>query len=824
MRHLPENGWDGRAGRALQPTIFRRGAAHVLCALLLAAPSAVIAQTSGVGSGSDASSDARSGELGEVVVTARKRDEDLVTVPVAINAIGPADIARYDAATLTEIGELVPQVIIAKSGGGGAGASFSIRGVGSSPLDAGIDQTVTLNVDGMQISRGRLLTQSFFDIAQVEVLKGPQALFFGKNSPGGVISLNSFGATADLEVYAQQGYEFNADQRITEGAISGPITDTLGVRVAVRASDMDGYITNEAEPLANPGDPDHPSGGAAHLSNPGTEEVIGRITIEWHPLDSLAAVLKVLGSKESDNGETSGTELLCSGKPQTLDLLSGTYVTDPNGSCILNGRSSVGAYPPSLAADFPNSNGGVPYTNYHSVVTSLKLDYRRENIAWTSVTGYYSYDNQGFDNFSYTAAPGIYGFNLDHSDGLSQEIRAITSFKEPVNFAYGIYYESSGRQTIGEDSVALVPPDPRDNQTNNYTLLSHNRGETYSAFGQIIYDFLPEWELAAGARWTEDHSDLTIGDSFVNQFFAPFGLVSTEGTFTSGDYRGTNWSPEATLSYHPVENATLYSAYKTGYKNGGFSNPSILSAGQTAAILEFKPEKAHGGELGYKQAIAGGRVRLSSALYDYTFDDLQLNSFVPNPPSYLVRNAAAARTTGVEFDSTFQPNESLGLRLMGGYNRAKYLSFSGACYPDQSVAEGCAVNGTQNLSGAALVRAPRLNITAGADYERNLTERIQAGGSLDVDYTSGYWMQEDENPVSWQGGFYRLNASLRVHERKNRWEVAFIGRNLNNKYYGINSFDAPFGPPTQIGVTIGRPREYILQGTVRFGARERGGV
>jgi len=762
-------------------------------------------------------------EIGEIVVTARKREETVTNVPVAVNAIASAELARYDATELTEIAELVPQVIIAKTGGGGAGASLSIRGIGSSPLDAGIDQTVSLNLDGMQISRGRLVTESFFDIQQVEVLKGPQALFFGKNSPGGVISLNSNGATKELEAYAQDGYEFNADQRFTEGAISGPITDTLGIRIAARASNMDGYITNDAEPVANPSDPSEPSGGAGHRRDPGTSEVISRLTVEWNPLDNFGAVLKVLGAKESDNGETAGTELLCGGKPQTLDLLGGTYVTDPNGSCTLNGQRSVGAYPPGLASEFPYARDGVPYTDYKSVVSSLTLKYRFENIAFTSVTGYYSYDNAGFDNFGYSSAPSIYGYNADHSDALTQEIRANTSYPGPINFAYGLFYESTARQTHGDGSIALLPADPRNGQDNDWTLLTHNHGDTYSAFGQIIYDPLSNVELAAGVRWTEDHQSATIGNSFVNENFAPFGLVATEGLFTSGEFKGSNWSPEVTASYHPVEHSTLYAAYKTGYKNGGFSNPSILSAGQTADILEFKPEKAHGGEVGYKQSFMGGRATLSSAIYDYTFDDLQLNSFVPNPPAYLVRNAAGARTTGVELDSAYQAGQSLGFRLSGGYNRAKYVNFAAAqCYPAQTVLEGCSTTGTQNLSGAALVRAPRFNMTAGANYELGLSERVQLGASLDADYTSGYWMQEDESPISWQGGFYRLNASIRVHESSNAWEVAFIGRNLNDKYYGVASLDAPFAPPDQIVVSIGRPREYILQGTVHFGAHRTG--
>ena len=757
-------------------------------------------------------------EVSEVVVSARKRDESVIAVPAAVNAVASADLTRYGSTALTEIAQLVPQVIIAKTGGGGAGASLSIRGIGSSPLDAGIDQTVSLNIDGMQISRGRLVTQSFFDLQQVEVLKGPQALFFGKNSPGGVISLKSSGPTKDLEAHVLSGYEFNADQRFTEGTISGPITDMLGVRLAVRASNMDGYITNTAEPLADPSDPIHPSGGAAHRRDPGTSEVIGRLTAAWRPIDRFGAVLKMTAAKESDNGETAGTELLCKSRPQTLDLLSGTYVTDPNGSCALNGRRSLGAFPPTLAAGFPNSNGGIPHTRYKSIVTSLTLNYELESLALTSVTGYYGYDNAGFDNFAYTSAPSIYGYNRDHSDALTQEFRANTTFEGPINFTSGLFYESTGRQTSQDGSIALLPADPQTGQVNNWSLLTRNDGATYSAFGQIRYTVLTSVELAGGVRWTKDRESAKIGNSFVNQNFAPFGLVATQGVFTRGKFEGTNWSPEATLTYHPIDHATLYAAYRTGYKNGGFSNPSILSAGQTAAVLGFKPEKAHGGEVGYKQSFLGGRAIVSSTLYSYTFDDLQLNSFVPDPPSYLVRNAAAARTRGVELDSAYRAGESLALRLSGAYNQAKYLNFNAAqCYPNQSALRGCSAVGTQDLSGAALVRAPRFNVTAGMTYSLGLARHLVAEASIDADYTSGYWLQEDENPASWQGGFYRLNASIRLHATDNSWEVALIGRNLADKFYGVASLDAPFGLPDQIVVSIGRPREITLQGAVRFG-------
>lgn len=762
----------------------------------------------------------QAGSAQEIIVTARKRDESLLQVPVAVTAVGAGDLNRYAATDLGKIGQLVPQVILARTGGGGAGASFSIRGVGSSALDAGIEQTVALNIDGLQISRGRIITQSFFDVQQVEVLKGPQALFFGKNSPGGVVSVRTAGATDEFEGYARVGYEFKANERILEGAVSGPISETLGFRLAARGSKMDGYIDNVAGPLGVPSDPTNPSPGAAHGRDPGTREILGRLTVEWSPTDDLNAVLKVFGSKLKDHGETSGTELLCQGSPQTLDLLSGTYVVDPYGDCELNGRRTLGALSPNHAPNYPRSNGGVPETRYKSVLSSLTVDYALDAVSFTSVTGYWAYKNDGFDNFAFDATPTVFGANKDSSHGFSQELRAATSFDGPLNFTLGAYFEDGGRDTRGHGFIAPVGNDPRNGQYNNWTLVSDNSNRAYSVFGQIIYNITPEIELAGGARYTHEKKRVELGNSYVNQNFAPFGITAAEGVFTSDRFSDNNVSPEATLSYRPTSDATIYAAYKTGYKSGGFSNPSILSLGQTADQLGFDPEKAEGGEIGAKGSLFDGRLTINSAIYRYKFKALQLTSFNPSPPSFTIRNAASARTTGAEIETSFQATDELQLRLAAGYNRAKYLNFPAApCYPGQTPEQGCTgVGGTQDLSGTPLVRAPKWNLTGGFTYDLPLSDDIGLGFSADANYTSGYWLQENQNPVAWQEGFARLNASVRLHQADDNWELAVIGRNLTNKYYGIAAADKPFGTPDEVWVNIGRPREILLQATYRFGA------
>jgi iron complex outermembrane receptor protein len=762
--------------------------------------------------------------LEEIVVTARKRKESLIRVPVSETALSSRDLQRYPTNNLQQIGQLAPQVIIAKTGGGGAGASLSIRGVGSSALDAGIDQSVAVVIDGLQITRGRIITQGLFDLSQVEILEGPQALFFGKNSPAGVIALTSQPPTATWQGYVRYGHEFNANENYVEGAYGGPINDVLSIRAAVRGDIEDGYIKNVAGPLAVGGDSVIRPGAEGNKEEPGIEETLGRLTVDYHPSEDFSAVLHVFGSAYRDNGETAGTEIKCNGgHPNTLDLTTGQVITDPYGDCKLNGRTALTALPAVRAAEYPGAGNGVPYTNYGSILTSLNMNWNLDWIKLTSVTGFVDYRNAGFDNFDYTSAGLVWGYNLDQDATFSQEIRAVTAFSGPLNFAFGLYVDDADRKTLGNGQLTPLGTDPRNGLYNNWTAVTQNHSNTYSGFAQATYAIRPNVELAVGARYSVDDKTFSGGDTYVQKQFAPFGIILPEGDILHGSYNDNNISPEATLSWHPEQNTTLYAAFKTAYKPGGFSNPSDFSIGNTAANLKFGAERAVGGEIGAKGLFLDNRLRLTATLYYYQFSGLQLTSFNAQQVAFYIQNAAKSLTEGGEFNAAYAVNNQLQLRAAASLNDAHYVSFKTApCYSFEvnNAAGGCT---TQDLSGRPLVRAPKFTSTAGISYDLPIGSGLALGLSTDVRYTTGYWMQENENPIGYQGAFFLLDAGIRLHpEDSNRWELALLGQNLTNKYYGVASNDKPLAvstpghPDDQIEVSIGRPMEVTLQGTYRF--------
>ncbi|HVW67964.1 MAG TPA: TonB-dependent receptor plug domain-containing protein, partial [Steroidobacteraceae bacterium] len=276
----------------------------------------------------------------EIVVTARKRAERLVDVPVAVSEVTAQTLADVPSVSLTQIGNIVPGVSLERMGGGSSGAAFTIRGVGQLAQDYNTEQPVALNIDGVQVTKGGAAQIGFFDLQQMQVLKGPQALFFGKNSPAGVIAIDSVTPGQVREGYLRVGYEFSTSSPSLDAAITIPLTDTLSVRFAGHYShDNAGDVRNVAGPIANPFEPSLPLPGAAYSEGPLNRDGAGRVTIAWRPTASFDATLKVLGSYHHDVTGATEEVFTCGANshPSVVNLLNPTQVVqDPFGDCGVN--------------------------------------------------------------------------------------------------------------------------------------------------------------------------------------------------------------------------------------------------------------------------------------------------------------------------------------------------------------------------------------------------------------------------------------------------------------------------------------------------------
>lgn len=786
-----------------------------------------VALAAGTMLGADAVHAASGAVIEELVVTARKREESVQDVPVSIQAFDSQAIERYNATNLVEIADLANQVEV-RPGSSGNGGSVSIRGVGAPTLDPGIEGSVTVNVDGIQVDRGHIVRQGFFDLQSVQVLKGPQALFFGKNSPAGVIAVE--GARPSFQEYeakVQVGYEFEADEIFGEMVLSGPLTENLAGRLAYRGSAMDGWIDNNAQPIAFPAELAIPGlgvlepfdfPGAAHSKLGGDESHALRLTLDWQPTDNFEAVLRVLGSTyETDNFAT--LEIIsCSGdQPITSNILTGAQLVDPFGDCSLNGNTSHGSNPPEVAANWPGAGNGEPDGSIDQVLASLNMEWVGDNYTFTSVTGFYDYDYFRFDNFDQTVFWQLGGMQLEDHQSLSQEFRVHSNFAGPVNFMGGVYLETFERDSDNRGKIAPVGADPVTGFTNNWEGLSTVESDSWSAFTQVTWDITDQVELAGGVRYSEEDREAVQGNSYAHAFLDGIVLRSASLPPLESEFKDENWSPEVTLSWRPQDNLTLFAAYRTGYKAGGFSTNTVLTPIATEDNVVFDAEEAEGFEVGIKSRLLEGRMLFNATAYSYEFDNLQVSAFDPATTSFRIENAASSTTEGVEIDTEFAASEQVTLRAQLGYNIGEYDKFPGGpCWAGQTAAEGC-VGGTQDLSGHRRSFAPEWNGSVGFSSNHPMPGMPWSlGVASDLIYYDEVATQTADNPFSRQDDYWRWNLRATLASDDGRWEFSVIGKNLTNERYTGGSADKPGGVRGDVQAQAIRPRQLLLQTTYRF--------
>lgn len=765
--------------------------------------------------------------MGEIIVTARKRDERLMDVPVAISALSGEALDRYATSSLTAISERVPQLVIGESTNQ-AGGSINLRGIGAGLANPSTEQAVTLNLDGIPISYGNAVRLGQFDLQRVEVLKGPQSLFYGKNSPGGIISLISADPGTSFEARLRTGYEFAADQRFVEGIVSGPLSDNVGARVVAYYSKEDGWFRNLGVPVSGR------TPGASSKSN-NAEDFFIRGTLTFRSAnDALRVKLKVNHGQRDRDGFGPG------GVGQAVFCPSGASQVAPiSTDCKLNRYYTEVALPPGVAALHPSLEGP-PHIKSRQFLVSGSIDYDlADTITLTSVSGFYRLQEDGLGSFTSVNDPRT-GASLDLKiKGISQELRLASDLDGPLNFMVGGFYQD-GKLTVGQAfftniaAPALVAATFYDQNT-----------QAYSLFGQVRYEFSDRLELAVGARqsWEEKHLKGTVATTPTNP--SPFVILNPNRKYD-------DFSPEVTLTYKPTSDLTVYGAYREGFTSGGFNTtPGPLRTGATGAFpslaardLSFEQMSAKGGEIGIKGNLADRQVQFDLVGYRYTYDGLQLSRWDEVAFTQRVQNAGSARIQGVEFSTTVRPRGLEGLELRGAvaFNDAKYRDFIGGCYAGQSVAAGCnllprnpaspATAGTaanpyngQDQSGQQLARAPKWSLAGGFSYEREFSPGL--GGSLAFDtlYTSSYATQTEAHPLARQGGYWLLNGSLSVFSGESRdWELALIGRNLTNKLYTATGGTLAFtgsgtGTTTTSQADIlgiaGPPRSVLLQLTLR---------
>mgnify|MGYP006419635325 FL=1 len=732
--------------------------------------------------------------LEEIIVTARQQSETLQDVPVTIAALTEADLDRYNITSLVDAAKMIPNMVVAH-GGSGNGSTLRLRGIGSSSISAAFDQSMAINIDGIVVNRGRFIHNSYMDMRQLEVLKGPQSLYFGKSATAGVVSITTNDPGDEFEFEIMAGVETEHEGNYAEMVISGPLSDTFGARFAIGASENDEMFENYS--FSN--DPAVANGSTGATKWLGDESLNARLTLVWEPTDNFKAKLKYNYSEYDNNGGgTMWTEEFCrepTKQPTAIPAASFALALFAGvDDCKINGNTSHVDLVPALRNGLPDgADNGKAYLDQETDMISLTLDWDfHENYSLTSVTGWVDLEHWELDDYSYSS--GVFGgLHNNVYESFSQEFRIASNLDGPFNFQAGLFYQEIEQEfnafQYAFNLGAIFGPDPVTGWEYDYNKNHSLDTEVMSAFFAGYWDVNDRMEITAGLRWTDEEKDGHIEIPYMHAFAAAFGF-GAPSFIGPLEFDDDDVSPEVAVNYYLNDDVSVYLAYKEGFKSGGIDNSALPTAALNDqdpnfngyGFLVYDSETAEGFELGMKGNFLNGAMRLNATAFTYEYTDLQVQLFDSAIIQFQTFNASALETQGIEFDMLWNTDvEGLSIRSAWAWTETEYSE-------DFINATG------QNLKGSPGAGNAEITGFVGATFDRSLNENWRFSISADARFTDDYAWTATLNPFE-QDSFWTTDAAIRVYSEDGKYEVALIGRNIGDEIYIIGGGAQPGGCP-----------------------------
>jgi iron complex outermembrane receptor protein len=799
---------------------------------LLLAVSAVMSQTI-------AAQESVPPELEEIVVTAQKRAQNVQDVGIAISVFTGEQMQRLGMQESTDIAALTPGVNISASAGDQS-RQFSIRGVTQNDFADHTESPNAVYVDEGYIAAPQGQVFALFDLDRVEVLKGPQGTLFGRNATGGLVHYITKKPTKDFEATADVTYG-SYDQVRFEGALSGPLTDTLSARLAV-LSDSHGPIVKNIYPYGNPtdpltGDPYVPS----HAGQDGfwnDNQTAARLELLWEPSASVSLLVEGFAAEQlasvgaqfsvattgvlNANGNQINT-VFAGADPKGCDAISATgdcspiYFVDgklPGAAATrpVQGGDLFGYMAPSpnslmVSSDHTPDNGNAYHTrggtanltwnlsdstSFHSISHYVYSD-KRQTLDVDVAPEPQSIVNQLARNRSFTEE-----LRLNGADGRLRWVAGLYYLHIGVDYLQGFDF-SSGSPISTLFFKGLATEDP---------IIVGLKTNSYAAFAQTDFDLTDQLTLVVGARGTKEKKDFSYdnywyastNDSVIDTSGQPLNIpISAAG---GGDrypsYRGKSddnlGTGKAQLEFKPVKGVLLYGGYSRGAKAGGFNAKlNDFSPAAPDSGIPYRPEKLNAYETGFKSTFLDGTSRLNGALYYYDYKGYQ--AFVFSGSSGLIQNTDA-KYKGAELQFETHPAMPLTFMLGG--------SFIDATVEDLAIAPGV-------IRDVRPTYTPKWKFDALARYE--LPFRVAEGGvSLELNglYQTDSYYNLRNFTADRMPGYAKLDARLAWVSASGRWGATFFVDNLTDRHYEVGGFDlATFCGCNE--VAYGKPRWYGLR-------------
>lgn len=773
---------------------------------------------------SEAPDEQPSSGVGDIIVTAQKRSERLNDVPLSITAVTGEQLTTAGVLSPEDLVKVVPGFSYARTLFGAP--SFIIRGVGVTDSSLSLTPAVSAYVDQVPLPYLVQASGAAFDLERVEVLKGPQGTLFGQNSTGGAVNFIAAKPTDTFQVGGSFTYG-RYNQADIEAFVSGPITSTLRGRLAVRHESRDGWQVSVTRPDDRLGVRDFTQ---------------ARALLDWEPNDTLKFELNVNGWKDRSDTQAFQFQSLspqapaaAGGATEFVDAVAPIYTQPTRRNPRLADWGVELA--PGLPAFYQQGAPGSSLRKDSSFVqVSLKGDVvLTDSVSLTSISAYSHYKQSSpFDLDATKYWQGNFRISGD-IENIFQELRLagdMDQLKWMVggNYSHDAVDENQLYQLAGSNSnIAGF------RFANAQSDFSH-RVTTFSAFGDVQYEIVPDLTAQASARYTnyKDNFRGCLRDAIGNQWstalqnlannilgaspplaFAPgqclsLHLESPPGvappTFSvpqpvTRSLQEDNISWRGSLSWKISPNDMIYANITRGYKSGGFPGVVALSDDQFDPIGQ---ESVLAYEAGFKIAFADRKIRLNGAGFRYDYTGKQLISYVPNPalgPSLALVAIPKSRITGVELDATIRPTDELTLSAAVTYIDSKVTSSFNAFTP---------LIVPKNIRGEQLPNTPKWQLQGGVNYLVPMSSALDLHLGANARYQSSANSSFGEEPSFLIRGYTIVDAFAGVESSNGKWSAQIWGRNLTNKYYltSILQGGDTIGRTTGMGATYGITLNY----------------
>lgn len=701
----------------------------------------------------------------DIVVTAQRRPEAAQTVSAALTVIGGGELDKRNVYNVTDLENSVPSLEIDSQFGGGQ-PQFRIRGVGGTDYAANNTGTVGVYVDEVAYPYGSMTQGALFDLARVEVLRGPQGTLYGRNSTGGAINIITNAPTKVLSAGIDASYG-SYDETSVEGFVSGPLTSTLSARLA--------FSVNE---------------GGAWQYNRDTGEKLGakdqqsgRLKLRWEP--SATTSIDLSGHYVRDKSDGAGLQLLNDFQSHNYAPLGKAYLADTDPRVTGWGIS------PYFAKLIGVGTDAKPFRNNEGYGASLRA---QTDLGWgtlTAILAHESFKRREFNDWDATASneAGTYFFNDIKTT--SGEIRLASNGDGPFSWLGGLYHAnetvSGGFYSDFSEASTLK---------NYYSTTYDQKVQTTAIFGNVEEYITPRLKISGGARYEYETRAL---DDFVSAVIYPTYRLAASAS-PRRDMR--EWSGKAAIDWTMMRDVHSYASVSRGVKSGGFTT---YNSGNPLQAEPYNPETLVAYEVGIKSDLFDRKVRLNLAGFYYDYRDQQLQGILYTETSRVGRivNVPKSHIYGVEGELTLAPVRGLNISQSLAYKYGEYDEYAA---PDSATlnADGTYSNITYVDHAGERLPLPKLDYKGSVSYSFPVLG-WQVEPEFNYNYRSSRFSTSDASVIP---SYWLANANFTISPPNSALKVSLWAHNVFDAYIEetrnrfITARTVSVHPPRTVGVRV----------------------